>query len=211
MGFSVDRAIVLAAHTDDGEVACGGTIAKLLENGTDVYYAAFSICEKSVPEGFREDILASEVMDATAALGIPETNVMIYRFPVRRLPEHRQDILEELVKMNREIKPSLIMLPSRSDIHQDHVTVHHEGVRAFKKTTVIGYELPMNNLESNPSLYIKLEIRHLQMKGRAIAKYKSQAHRGYGFAHFLPLANLRGHQVGVDYAEAFEVVRLVVE
>ncbi len=33
---------VLAPHTDDGELGAGGTITKLIENGAEVYYFAFS-------------------------------------------------------------------------------------------------------------------------------------------------------------------------
>jgi LmbE family N-acetylglucosaminyl deacetylase len=49
--------LVLAPHTDDGELGAGGTIAKLIENGANVYYAAFSTAEASVPDGMPKDIL----------------------------------------------------------------------------------------------------------------------------------------------------------
>ena len=48
-----ERALVLAPHTDDGEFGCGGTMARLVEEGTDVRYVAFSIATRSLPEGFR--------------------------------------------------------------------------------------------------------------------------------------------------------------
>ncbi len=44
------KILVLAPHTDDGELGCGGTIVRLIDEGQDVYYVAFSICEESVPE-----------------------------------------------------------------------------------------------------------------------------------------------------------------
>ena len=67
------RVLVLAPHTDDGEFGCGGTIARLVEAGVEVRYVAFSIATKSLPEGFPPDTLASEVREATAELGIPES------------------------------------------------------------------------------------------------------------------------------------------
>ena len=45
--------LVLAPHTDDGEFGCGGTMARLIKNGAEVTYVAFSTAAKSVPEGFR--------------------------------------------------------------------------------------------------------------------------------------------------------------
>ena len=64
--------LVLAPHTDDGEFGCGGTMARLIEDGARVTYAAFSTAAKSVPEGFPRDILKHEVRAATGILGIPE-------------------------------------------------------------------------------------------------------------------------------------------
>ena len=65
------RALVLAPHTDDGEFGCGGTMARLVEAGSEVRYVAFSIATRSLPPGFPPDTLAREVAEATAELGIP--------------------------------------------------------------------------------------------------------------------------------------------
>lgn len=62
--------LVLAPHTDDGEFGAGGTIARLLAEGSNVYYAAFSTAKESVPEGMPENILEIEVKEATKRLGI---------------------------------------------------------------------------------------------------------------------------------------------
>ena len=51
---------VLAPHTDDGELGAGGTIAKLIELGANIFYFAFSTAADSVPEGFPKDILKIE-------------------------------------------------------------------------------------------------------------------------------------------------------
>ena len=54
---SCERVVILAPHTDDGEFGCGGLIARLIEEGKDVFYASFSLAEESVPEGFPKDVL----------------------------------------------------------------------------------------------------------------------------------------------------------
>ena len=99
--FKPRRALILAPHTDDGEFGCGGSIARFLEDGTEVFYVAFSICEESVPEGFKKDALADEVRQATSTLGIPPKNLIIRSYPVRRFPDHRQEVLEDLVRIIR--------------------------------------------------------------------------------------------------------------
>ncbi|HOX81992.1 MAG TPA: PIG-L family deacetylase [Chryseolinea sp.] len=202
--------LVLAPHTDDGELGAGGTIAKLIESDAKVYYAAFSTAEKSVPDGFPKDILKTEVKNATFKLGIPSENLLIYNYEVRKLNYVRQEILEVLIDLRKKINPDLVLLPSLNDIHQDHSTVAQEGLRAFKQKTILGYELIWNNLTFSTSCFVKLNISHIDKKCNALKEYKSQQHRDYISEEFVKsLAKTRGVQIGSDYAEAFEVIRLI--
>ena len=137
---------VLAPHTDDGELGAGGTIAKLIELGANIFYFAFSTAADSVPEGFSKDILKIEVLNATKKLGIPNKNVIIYDYQVRKLNYSRQEILEDLMSHRKRLTPDLVLMPSLNDIHQDHATIAQEGLRAFKGSTILGYELIWNNL-----------------------------------------------------------------
>ena len=66
-----DTVLILAPHTDDGEFGCGGTIARLIEEGSIVIYAAFSPCRASVPAGQPEDILEQEMMKSMDYYNIP--------------------------------------------------------------------------------------------------------------------------------------------
>src|SRR5581483_6380515 len=115
----VERALVLAPHTDDGEFGCGATMARLVEQGADVRYVAFSIATRSLPEGFAPDTLAREVREATAELGIPAANLTVHDFDVRTFPEHRQEILELLIQLWNEWEPDCVFQPSLHDVHQD--------------------------------------------------------------------------------------------
>ncbi len=203
---------VLAPHTDDGELGAGGTIAKLIENGANVYYFAFSTAEESVPDGLPKDILKTEVVNATAKLGIKRENVIIYCYQVRKLNYARQDILEDLIKYKRKIVPDLVLMPSLHDIHQDHATIAQEGLRAFKNCTILGYELIWNNLTFNTTSFIKLDKKHIQHKCNALKEYKSQDGRAYMSEDFIfSLAKTRGVQIGTEYAESFEVLRWIIK
>ncbi len=205
------KVLILAPHTDDGEFGAGGTIARLLEEGADVYLAVFSICEESVPEGFPKDVLKTEQMDAARVHGMAEDKTIFFSFPVRQFPTHRQEILEEMVKLNRTIQPDLVLAPSLHDVHQDHHTVATEAIRAFKKTTILGYEEPWNNLSFDNQVFITLEERHVDEKIRALACFESQKHRDYaGESYIRGLAHCHGVQIGREYAEVFETVRLVI-
>ena len=205
-----NRVLVLAPHTDDGELGCGGTISRMVEEGREVYYAAFSTAEESVPPPFPPDILEKEVREGTKVLGIPAANLLVYKYKVRHLPHMRQEILEELVQMKREIDPATVFLPSAQDLHQDHQTVHIEGLRAFKTVTVLGYELPWNNLSFDYRHFCVLTRVHVQTKVAALRCYQSQQHRPYTQEDFIwSWARTRGGQIMVEYAEAFDVLRWV--
>jgi LmbE family N-acetylglucosaminyl deacetylase len=205
------RVLVLSPHTDDGEYGCGGTIAKLIDAGHEIHYVAFSAAEKSVPEGLPSDVLRTEVIAATGTLGIPRENLQVLDFEVRDFPEFRQDILEVMVRLQRDLEPGMVFLPSTSDTHQDHQTVSAEGFRAFKRTTMLGYELPWNNLTFTTGVFALLEDQHVQQKITALQEYKSQADRPYAAPEFIrSLARVRGTQAGAEYAETFEAIRQIL-
>jgi LmbE family N-acetylglucosaminyl deacetylase len=206
------KVLVLAPHTDDGELGAGGFISKLIEEGAQVFYVAFSTAAESVPEGYPNDILKTEVKAATKVLGIKEENLIIFDYQVRKLNYVRQEILEELIKLKRKNDFDLILIPSINDIHQDHSTIAYEGIRAFKTKSILSYELIWNNLSFNTQCFIKLEDRHIAKKVEALKEYKSQGFRDYLSENFIrSLAVSRGVQFGVEYAETFEVVRLAIK
>ena len=209
--FNFKRILVLAPHTDDGEFGCGGSIAKFIEEGKEVFYVAFSTAEESVPKGYPKNILELEVREATKTLGIDPSNLIIYKYQVRKLNYVRQEILEELVKIKNEINPNLVFIPSPNDLYQDHYTIAVEGMRAFKQVSLLGYELPWNNITFHTQSFIRLEERHIMKKIEALKAYKSQQNRFYANEEFIrSLAITRGTQISVKYAEAFEVIRWVI-
>ena len=204
------RALVLAPHTDDGEFGCGGTMARLVEADTDVRYVAVSIATKSRPDGVPPDTLAREVREATAEIGIPESGLTVHDFEVRTFPERRQEILELLIALWEDWTPDAVFMPSLRDIHQDHQVVAAEGLRAFKRTTVLGYEIPWNNFNFDHQAYVGLEERHVERKVAALERYASQQHRNYANPEYIrSLARTHGINVNRDYAEVFEVYRIV--
>jgi LmbE family N-acetylglucosaminyl deacetylase len=205
--------LVLAPHTDDAELGCGGAIARFLEEGVSVHVAAFSTAEESLPAGSQPGRLKREFLEAMRSFGIPDDRILVYDYPVRRLSAHRQDVLEDLVLLRSRLCPHAVFLPSGADLHQDHQVIHAEGLRAFKDLTVWGYELPWNHVSFATNAFVVLERRHLEAKWRALQAYSSQIElqRPYFSREFLEgLAVVRGAQVRAPYAEAFEVIRVRV-
>ncbi len=197
MKLNFKKALVLAPHTDDGEFGCGGTIAKMVEGGTEVFVAAFSACEQSVLKKYPPDVLVGELKRATAKLGVPEKNLFLFDFQVRIFNERRQDILQTIIDLRSKLDPDVVFMPSLDDIHQDHLTVAQEGLRAFKFTTILTYEMPWNNLTFSTSSFVVLEEKHIAKKIEALKEYESQSHRPYSNEEFIrSLARTRGVQIG---------------
>jgi LmbE family N-acetylglucosaminyl deacetylase len=196
--------LFLGAHPDD-EMGCAGTLARLAEAGASVNVVTFSDCRDLIPAGFTVDDLRAEWRAALLLLGLSELPVML-DIPNRHFPAHRQAILGALDDLGAY---DLVLLPATSDVHQDHATVSAEGVRRFKHSTVLGYELPMNTIrQATWGGFVRLEPRHVEIKVEHARTYRSQAARPYMAEPFVRgLAAVHGVQAGCEAAEAFEVIR----
>ena len=203
------KILIISPHTDDGELGCGGSIAKFIDEGYEVDYIALSCCEKSVPAEYPPDILSREVKEATQILGI--STPILFSFEVREFPKFRQQILDALIRLRNKIQPDIVFTPSRYDTHQDHKITVEETTRAFKKCTILGYEQPWNNITFNTLAFVPIREIHLQKKIEALACYKTQKERTYLNPDFIRgLALTRGTQIEEMYAEAFEVIKWVI-
>ena len=125
--------LVLAPHTDDGELGLGGTISRLIEDGKKVTYVAFSTAQQSVPEGFPKDILKTEVKQATQTLGIEPGNLIIYNYESKKTGIRKTRDIRGVNTPEKVSDFDLVFIPSLHDIHQDHTTIAQEGLRALQK------------------------------------------------------------------------------
>jgi LmbE family N-acetylglucosaminyl deacetylase len=207
------KVLCLSPHTDDAELGAGGTLAKFIEGGGGgtFHVVAFSSARRSLREnGLPEDILEKEFHTSMDFLKVHGREVC--DFPVREFPKYRQDILETMLRLRKELKPDLVLIPSGGDVHQDHHVIYQETLRCFKNASIWCYEQPWNQRTMTCTLYVPLKEEHLQKKWDVIAQYKSQImlKRSYcTFAFIKGLAQVRGVQIGCDFAEAFEVVKHV--
>jgi LmbE family N-acetylglucosaminyl deacetylase len=152
-------------------------------------------------------VLLEEIRNANKILGVD--NLFVHDFKVRNFHDRRQDILDLMIHYRNEIDPDLVLMPSKNDMHQDHQVIYQEGLRAFKKTTVLSYELPWNMIHFDAQVFIGLSENNVEHKIMACMEYESQKNRDYFSPQFFrSLAKTRGVQCGKGYAEAFECVRI---
>lgn len=204
------RILILSPHTDDGELSAGGTITKCVDQGLEVYYVGFSSCELSVPDSFPSDILKCECQGALKILGIQDSNIELLNFEVRKFQQYRQEILDKMILILYDVQPDLVICPSSFDVHQDHIVIHDEAIRAFKKSSSIwGMEHPWNNLSFKTDIFVDLNEDQLDKKIHALHNYSSQSIRDYFKEEYVrACAYTRGMNVGVNFAEVFECIRM---
>jgi N-acetylglucosamine malate deacetylase 1 len=165
-----EKVLVIAPHTDDETLGCGGLVSRLAKQGADITLVALSTCG-------REDLTA-EFRDACkrlAPIGYPTTE----DFKVRQFD--RQGVLDRLIEYRQALRPDLVLCPASFDVHQDHHCVYQEAVRAFKGVaTILGYCHEWNVVGTcELRLTVKLSKANLVAKSRAMDCYKSQKDRPY--------------------------------
>ena len=201
--------LVLAPHTDDGELGCGGTISKLCRRGDKVRYIAFSHMYRYGKKAAFTD-LTNECRAAMKILGV--TDYKILDFEARNFTRDRQDILDFMIEERDEFNPQMVFIPMSCDFHQDHQTIAQESIRAFKYSTLLGYEIIWNNQNPTLNVFIDIDKSDVEAKEKALLQYKSQSNRPfYGAGVLKALARVRGVQTGVKFAEAFEAIRVKMQ
>ena len=144
-------------------------------------------------------------------LCVPSKNVHIHNYEVRTFSYHRQDILEDLYRIRKDLQPDLVFLPSTHDLHQDHEVICSEGIRTYKTTCLLGYEIPWNNISFPTNCFVTFNEKHIVKKIKALNCYKSQKYRSYVNESFIrSLAITRGTQIQEKFAEAFQVIRWIL-
>lgn len=233
--FRGKRLLVVAPHADDEVLGCGGTVAKAVEQGAEVGLMIVSVGDLvRVGEG-NEKRLGSErvveVENVRAFLGAAhaevvktdeESHLRLDAIPRRDLTA----ILERDARLSlRNFKPHLVFLPAPS-YNQDHEAVCRAGLTACRPHDpkalpvppgVLLYEYPPNSWclpqeRFVPSFFVDITA-HLDMKIAAYKLYESQARAGLhqnSPDNVRDLALLRGKEVGVVAAEAFQALRFVL-
>jgi LmbE family N-acetylglucosaminyl deacetylase len=205
--FSISNKTILAIapHIDDVELGAGATI-HLLAKTNNVHYIGLSLPPLVQKEEFMTEFKAS-----AGCLGVDPGHIHLRDYDPRNLFDSRSEILQLFYDLNRELRPELVLIPNSKDIHQSHEVVFAEARRAFKYMTILGYELPWNSIEFSMDAYVVVTKEDVDAKIAAINAYKTQKHRMF-FSNDIvgDLARVRGKQIGHQYAECFELVRLIV-
>ena len=198
------KVLVVGAHPDDIEIACGGTVAKMRDAGYEIHGLVMTNGERGGNAGVRPD----EAWRGGKYLGLDDVRVI--NLPDTRLHEHKLAVLAAIEETIQAFKPSMVLTHSFHDLHQDHCTVHEATLRAARNLNMIlCYESPSVTQDFKPTLFVDIgeyvDVKVESIKDHADQRLKPYVHeeRVRGVAIF------RGGQAKLQYAEGFEVIRAV--
>ena len=196
------KILAIAPHTDDIELGCGATLSKLLVNYDIDVIGITSAQPLSTGDPVQEFYEAMSYINA---------NVTFLNYEPRILNTNRQQLLDYLWKRNKEIHYDIVFCPSSYDHHQDHQVVYEETFRAFKHSTILGYELPWNNRIFRTDVFVTVSENDLELKFKMLDAYKTQQERAFMCKDYVyDVARTRGLQAGCQYAESFEAIRIIM-
>jgi len=205
MTFFGKSLLFLGAHPDDIELGCGALIADIATQ-TNLYCMTFSDNKKN------PDLqhLLPEHYDAMRALGLQDGQIEVGTFETRRFPDARQEILEKMLQLRRALQPEIVFVHTQHDIHQDHATVTQEALRAFRGTTVLGYDVLRSSYGFFPHFLVEVSEAGVNKKIEALAKYITYKDRYYFSDEVIRATAIRhGALAERPYAEGFDIIRIV--
>lgn len=207
MIFFGKRVLFIGAHPDDIELGCGAFLHHIMPEN-EVLCVTLSDNQKN-PN--LKNIVA-EHYASFEKLGVSEDKVLVEKFETRKFPEQRQDILEYLLKIRKEYKPDLVMAHTRSDIHQDHNVVTEESLRAYRGTTVLGFDVVRSSYGFFPHFLVGVAEVDVDAKLAALAEYKTYHDKYYFDSALLKSTMIRhGALAEKPFAEGFDILRIVAD
>lgn len=216
------KILVVAPHADDEVLGVGGTIAKNVAEGNEVYVCVVTHGEEPLFPKSLVDKLREETIQAHQFLGIKKTYFLEY--PAVMLEQvERYKLNGSIMDVVGEVEPDEVYLPHMGDMQKDHQLVNEAVMVAVrpkyqhKVAAVYAYET-LSETEWNipntvnafiPTVYQDIS-EFLEQKKQALSFFTTQV-SGFPDPRSLEaveaLAKYRGSTVKVKAAEAFVLIR----
>lgn len=207
MNFFGKKILFLGAHPDDIELGCGALLHHIVSQ-TDILCVTLSDNQKN-PD-LRN--VVNEHYESMAILGVPKEKIILGPFTTRVFPDARQDILEYFLRLRRDFSPDLIFVHSKQDVHQDHLTMTDEALRAFRGITVLGFDVVRSSYGFFPHFLVEVTEQNVNKKIEALACYETYRDRYYFNSELTRSIMVRhGALAERPFAEGFDILRIVGE
>lgn len=218
------KILVIAAHPDDEILGLGGSIIRHVRDGYEVHVVIMSEGASSRYEDGMKNKLKESTYKACEMIGVA-------RLHFCDMPDQRMDgiplldVIQPIEALVKEIEPETIYVHHHGDVNQDHRVVFEAtmvAARPVKESSIkkiLCYETP-SSTEWCPPFSDRVFIPNVFVDIKETIQRKLDAFRCYEseireFPHPRSLealkntANQWGSKVGLEYAEAFELIRWV--
>lgn len=217
----MSKVLFIAVHPDDETLGCGGTILKHKAQGDEIYWMTVTNATKNHPLHFTDEFVEfrNKLVDKISdAYGFDETVKL--DLPTQML--HTIDLKDFIMKVDdviKRIKPEIIYLPFRDDIHSDHRATFdavYACTKSFRKPyieklymiealseTEFAPAIPGDTFV--PNVYVDI-TGYMDRKLEIMGMYEKEVMQEpypRSLSSIQALARLRGSRAGVMYAEAF--------
>ena len=205
MNFYGKRVLLLGAHPDDIELGCGALLHHIVKE-TDVLCVTLSDNQKNLDlKNVKEEHYVS-----MAILGVPKEQIVFGPFTTRVFPDSRQEILEYFLKLRKDFQPDLIFVHSKQEIHQAHLTMTDEALRAFRGITVLGFDVVRSSYGFFPHFLVEVTEEDVNKKIEALSQYETYRDRYYFNSELTRSIMVRhGALAECPFAEGFDILRIV--
>ena len=221
-----ENVLVIVAHPDDETIGMGATIKRHSMMGDNIFVVSMTNGVGSRSKSSDKEVKGREIQAENASKVLGFKWIERYDFKDNSLDSYPLiKIIKSIEKVKSKIKPSLVYTHSGSDLNIDHRVISNSVFTAFRpQPNEICKEIRLFEISSatdfshesiasifNPNLFINIQKTW---------KYKALALEGYGkeiknYPHtrslegLQNLAKVRGNQVGIFMAEAFQVARKI--
>ena len=205
MNFFGKKVLFLGAHPDDIEIGCGALIHHIVQQ-TEILCVTLSDNQKN------PDLknIKKEHLRSMKILGVPEEKILFGPFTTRVFPDARQDILEYFLSLRKDFQPDLIFVHSKQDVHQDHLTMTEEALRAFRGITVLGFDVVRSSYGFFPHFLVEVTEEDVEKKIKALSEYETYHDRYYFNSELTRSIMVRhGALAEIPFAEGFDILRIV--
>jgi LmbE family N-acetylglucosaminyl deacetylase len=205
MIFYGRKVCIIGAHPDDIELGCGAFISNILRKAENL---CVTLSDNQKNPSLNN--VVEEHYNSMKVLGVPRQHDIVEKFETRKFPQMRQEILEFLFQLNRDHRPDIVITHTRSDIHQDHVQTTEEVLRAFRGTTVLGFDALRSSYGFFPHFLVEVTEKDVQKKVHALSEYKTYCDKYYFDPAVLRATLIRhGALAERSFAEGFDILRIV--
>ena len=217
--------LICAAHADDEAIGCSGTIAKHVENGDKVHVVFMTngvdsrskFSSGAINNRHKISLKVADILGISSVQNLDFPDNMMDSIPLL----HVVRVIENLID---KLKPEIVYTHHLGDLNIDHKITHKAVLTAcrpqpgFCVREIYSFEV-LSSTEWQTPGYSSFEPNFfidisswIEKKRKVLCMYVDEMHKpphSRNIDNIIRLNRLRGNSVGVDYAEAFSLIRKI--